>query len=84
MAINDMNATLQIRGGLQGGSEPYGQTAGITVDANGFHDPEGVGRSGEDPATIDAARAAAILLKSFDRVGLIGILDQLVKLRAAL
>jgi hypothetical protein len=84
MATNDVNATLEIRGGLQGGGEPYAATASLTLDATGFHDPEGIGRSGEDPATIDASHAAAILLKSFDRASLTALLDQLVKLRAAL
>jgi hypothetical protein len=84
MAINDVNATLEIRGGLQGGAEPYAQTVSLTLDARGFHDPEGIGRSGEDPTTIDASGAAAILLRSFDRADLTAVLDQLVKLRAAL
>jgi len=56
----------------------------LTLDARGFADPEGVGRAGTDPAIVDASRAAALLLESFERAELVALLDQLVRLRDAL
>jgi hypothetical protein len=84
MSTNDINATLEIRGGAQGGSEPWGKTTTLTLDANGFHDPEGVGRSGVDPAYLDAPAAAALLLQDFDRTELAALLDRMAALRDAL
>lgn len=84
MGSNDINATLEIRGGAQGGSEPWGKNATLTLDANGFHDPEGVGRGGVDPNYIDASAAAALLLEEFDRADLTTLLDRMAALRDAL
>jgi hypothetical protein len=84
MGTNDINATLEIRGGAQGGSEPWGRNATLTLDANGFHDPEGIGGSGVDPAYVAPAAAAALLLETFDRAGLIALLDRVAALRDAL
>jgi hypothetical protein len=84
MGTNDINATLEIRGDAQGGSEPWGKNASLTLDANGYHDPEGVGRSGVDPAYIEASAAAALLLEEFDRAELVALLDRVAALRDAL
>jgi hypothetical protein len=84
MSTNDINATLEIRGGAQGGSEPWAKTASLVLDANGYHDPEGVGGSGADPAYIAAPAAAALLLEEFDRGALVALLDRVAALRDAL
>jgi hypothetical protein len=84
MPTNDVSATLDIRGGSQGGTEPWSKNAELTLDASGFHDPEGIGRAGDDPRPIAAAAAAAVLLQSFDRAELVGLLDHFVALRNAL
>jgi hypothetical protein len=84
MSTNDINATLEIRGGAQGGSDPWAKTVSLTLDANGYHDPEGVGSSGVDPAYIAAPAAAALLLGEFDRAELVALLDRIAALRDAL
>ncbi len=84
MGTNDINATLEIRGGAQGGSEPWGKNASLTIDANGYLDSEGVGRGGADPAYIAAPAAAALLLEEFDRAELVALLDRIAGLRDAL
>ena len=73
MSTNDINATLEIRGGAQGGSDPWAKTVSLTLDANGYHDPEGVGSSGVDPAYIAAPAAAALLLEAVRSGGTRGI-----------
>jgi hypothetical protein len=84
MSTNDINATLEIRGDAQGGSEPWGKNASLTLDANGYHDPEGVGAGGVDPAYIAASAAAALLLEEFDRAELVALLDRIAALRDVL
>jgi hypothetical protein len=84
MSSNDINATLEIRGGAQGGSEPWGKNATLTLDANGYHDPEGIGAGGVDPNYIAAPAAAALLLEEFDRAELVALLDRVAALRDAL
>jgi hypothetical protein len=84
MAGSDVQATLEIRGGLQGGTEQWSREASLTIGADGFHDPEGIGFGGDSPSTIDASAAAALLLKSFDRAELTALFDRLAALRAAL
>jgi hypothetical protein len=49
MNAKQLNVTLAFRGGLQGGSEPWGQTTTLNVAPDGFRDPEGIGREGDDP-----------------------------------
>jgi hypothetical protein len=84
MSTNDINATLEIRGGAQGGTEPWAKTVMLILDANGYRDPEGVGGSGVDPAYIAAPAAAALFLEEFDRAELVALLDRVVALRDAL
>jgi hypothetical protein len=84
MNNDDLNATFEIRGGFQGGAEPWSQTTTLTLDAGGFHDPEGIGRAGEDPEPLSAARVSELLLTNFDRGALCAILDHIVQLRNAL
>ena len=84
MASNDINATLEIRGGAQGGSEAWAKNATLTLDANGFHDPAGIGGSGVDPNYIAAPAAVALLLEQFDRAELSALLDRIASLRDAL
>jgi hypothetical protein len=84
MNNDDLNATFEIRGGFQGGSEPWSQTTTLTLDADGFHDSEGIGRAGEDPEPLSAARVSELLLTNFDRDALCAILDHLVELRDTL
>jgi hypothetical protein len=85
MNNDDLNATFEIRGGFQGGAEPWSQTTTLMLDAAGFHDSEGIGRSGDDPeAVLSAARVSEMLLETFDRKALCAILDHLVALRDTL
>jgi hypothetical protein len=84
MSNDDLNATFEIRGGWQGGAEPWAQTTTLTLDANGFQDPEGIGRAGTEPETLSAADVSKLLLSDFDRAALCAILDQFVALRNAL
>ena len=83
-ATKDLNASLEIRGGHQGGPEPWAQTATLTIDVSGFHDADGIGRAGDQPAMLDIASTKEKLLAEFDRAELVALLDHLVRLRNAL
>lgn len=56
----------------------------LSVDEDGFHDPEGLGRAGIEPGIIDVSRVAQTLLGTFDRDDVCAVLDHLVRLREAL
>ncbi len=84
MSNSDLNATLEIRSGFQGGTEPWRETFTLAVDRNGFRDVQGVGRSGDEVQTLEISTVRESLLKTFDRAELCELLDQLARLRAAL
>jgi hypothetical protein len=84
MSDSDLNATLEIRSGFQGGTEPWRQTVTLGVDRNGFRDVQGIGRSGDDVQALEISTVRESLLKTFDRAELCELLDQLVRLREAL
>ncbi len=84
MSARDVNARVEIRGGYQGGPEPWRQTASLGVDVRGFLDVEGIGRAGDDPATLDLSDVRASLLATFDKAELCELLDNFVRLRKSL
>jgi hypothetical protein len=83
MSTSDINASVVIQGGLQGGTEPWSRTSTLTLDLDGFRDTAGIGREGDAPGTLEMGRVTAILLESFDRTELCALLDHLVALRKA-
>jgi hypothetical protein len=84
MSASDLNASLVIRGGRQGGTDPWRDVATLALDSSGFHDTEGIGREGDAPGGLDIASVRDSLLASFDRADLIALLDRVVALRDAL
>jgi len=84
MSTNDVNMTLEIRGGYQGGAEPWSQTIIVNVGPDGFRDAEGIGREGDAPGILEIARVKEMLLAGFDGAELCALLDRLVALRKAL
>jgi len=85
MSGSDLMATLEIKSGLQR-EEPWAwaSVVTVTVDESGFRDSDGVGRSGNEPGTLDTAQVAQKLLNTFSREDLCLVLDHLVRLREAL
>jgi len=81
---SDLNATIEIRGGSQGGAEPWSRTTTLELSAEGFRDPEGVGRAGDEPGVLPVSTISASLLANFDRDELCALLDHVVGLRDAL
>jgi hypothetical protein len=84
MSTSDLNASVIIQGGLQGGTEPWNRTTTLSVDLDGFRDTAGIGREGDAPGTLGIDQIKATLLESFDRMELCTLLDHLVALRKAL
>ncbi len=84
MATSDLNATVEIKSGLQEEPESWARVATLSLDERGFRDPEGLGRAGTEPGTLDISRVAQMLLSTFDRDDLCAVLDHLVRLRAVL
>jgi hypothetical protein len=84
MGTSDLNATVEIKSGLQKEPWTWAQTATLSVDENGFRDPEGLGRAGDEPGILDISRIKEMLLATFKRDDLCAVLDHLVRLREAL
>jgi hypothetical protein len=84
MSASDVNASIEIRSGRQGGMEPWGQTATLELDLQGFRDTEGVGRGGDEPGVLAVSSVCATLLETFDRTELCALLDHIVALRDSL
>jgi hypothetical protein len=84
MGTSDLNASVEIKSGLQ--KEPWGwaQAVTLSVDEDGFRDPDGLGRAGTEPGIIDISRITQMLLSTFDRDDLCAVLDHLARLREAL
>jgi hypothetical protein len=70
--------------GVASGSEPIGQSIELTLSSDGFHDPRGLGGSGEQPGPLSAEEAAAILTACFNRNDVSQLLARVEKLRQAL
>ena len=49
MGTSDLNATVEIKSGLQKDPAAWAQAATLSLDENGFRDPEGLGRAGAEP-----------------------------------
>lgn len=84
MIISDLSATLEIRGGRQGGMEPWANSSSIGISAEGFHSVHVAGDAGNDRALLTASEVASGLLKEFDRTALLKILGVLDELRVTL
>jgi hypothetical protein len=84
MASSDVQATIVLNGGYQGGTEPWAQAVTLRLNGDGFLDVDGVGREGDVPGPLDLVTLADSLAASFDRVGLAELFDQLDLLRTAL
>ncbi len=84
MGTSDLNATVEIKSGLQKEPWSWAQAATLSVDEKGFRDPEGLGRAGTEPGILDISRVTQMLLSTFDRDELCAVLDHLVRLREAL
>jgi hypothetical protein len=84
MGTSDLNATVEIKSGLQKEPESWARVATLRLDERGFLDPDGLGRAGTEPGILDISRVAQMLLSTFDRDDLCAVLDHLVSLRAAL
>jgi hypothetical protein len=84
MGTSDLNATVEIKSGLQEEPWTWAQAATLRLDESGFRDPEGLGRAGTEPGILDIARVTQMLLSTFDRDDLCAVLDHLVRLREAL
>jgi hypothetical protein len=84
MGTSDLNATVEIKSGLQKDPGAWAQAATLRLDESGFRDPEGLGRAGAEPGIIDISRVTQMLLSTFDRDDLCAVLDHLVRLREAL
>ncbi|HEV3092521.1 MAG TPA: hypothetical protein VGX91_13850 [Candidatus Cybelea sp.] len=69
--------------GVAPSNEPLGESAELLLRADGFHDPQGLGGSGEQRA-LSAIEAAELLAASFDRYELATLLRHFEALRAAL
>ena len=67
MGTSDLNATVEIKSGLQKEPWTWAQTATLSVDENGFRDPEGLGRAGDEPGILDISRIKEMLLATFKR-----------------
>jgi hypothetical protein len=65
------------------GNEPLGQDVELTLRADGFHDPRGLGGSGEAVRPLRAEEAAE-MLASFSRRDLARLLEYVEGLRLAL
>ncbi|MEO9026344.1 MAG: hypothetical protein ABI329_04735 [Candidatus Tumulicola sp.] len=76
--------TLEIRGGHQGGMEPWETTAAIRIDPAGFHEVHLTGYSGDDRTLLDASKVAGTLLERFDGASLLQLLNHVAALRDAL
>ena len=66
------------------GNEPLGQSIELTLRADGFHDPRGLGGSGEAVKPLRADEAAEMLGASFNRRDLARLLEYVEGLRLAL
>jgi hypothetical protein len=84
MGTGDLNATVEIRSGLQREPWTWAQAATLSLDESGFRDPEGLGRAGNEPGLLDISTVTQMLLSTFDRDELCAVLDHLVQLRKAL
>jgi hypothetical protein len=80
MGTSDLNATVEIKSGLQKEPWNWAQTATISVDEKGFRDSDGLGRAG----ILDISQVKETLLSTFNRDDLCTVLDHLVRLRDAL
>lgn len=84
MGTSDLNATVEIKSGLQKEPWNWAQTATISVDEKGFRDSDGLGRAGNEPGILDISQVKETLLSTFNRDDLCAVLDHLVRLRDAL
>jgi hypothetical protein len=84
MGTSDLNATVEIKSGLQREPWAWAQAATLSLDESGFRDPEGLGHAGTEPGILDISRVTQMLLSTFDRDDLCAVLDHLVRLREAL
>jgi hypothetical protein len=84
MGGSDLNATVEIKSGLQEDPWTWAQVATLSVDENGFRDPQGLGHAGVEPGILDISRVTQMLLSTFNRDDLCAVLDHLVRLREAL
>jgi hypothetical protein len=81
---SDLAATLEVSGDRQGGSEPWGRTTTLELDASGFRQDRQLGRGAEADGALDVSRVRDILLEQYDRRALVALLDHIVLLRASL
>ncbi len=80
---SDLAATLEVSGDRQGGSEPWGRTTTLELDASGFRQDRQLGRGAEADGALDVSRVRDILLEQYDRRALVALLDHMVLLRRA-
>jgi hypothetical protein len=83
MSGNDLVGAIQISEQLIGGEEPQ-EMVTLRVDAAGFHDAGGIGRSGQEVGVLDAAQVARMLSEHFDPADLRTLLGHFVEVHDAL
>jgi hypothetical protein len=83
MDLDAITVTLDFHS-VTAGNEPLGQSVELSLRADGFHDPRGLGGSGEAARPLGADEAADMLGTLFDRRDLARLLGYVEALRAAL
>ena len=71
MGTSDLNATVEIKSGLQKELRAWVQTATLRLGEKGFRDSEGFWRAEEEPGILDISRVKEMLQSTFNRVGLL-------------
>jgi hypothetical protein len=83
MSLTDLLGTIIISEQIRGGMEP-GVTMTFRVDAAGFHDAGGLGRSGKKIDTLNVAEVASILMSNLPADKLRVLLGHFVRLHEEL
>ena len=79
MSMTDLLGTIEFTEQLRGGAEPA-VTITFDVDAAGFRDAGGVGRSGQEPGVLAVADVARTLTASLPAAQLRVLLGHFVRL----
>ncbi|HEX4012334.1 MAG TPA: hypothetical protein VHX17_00435 [Candidatus Cybelea sp.] len=78
-----LTAIIEISDRYEGDAEPQ-RAATLVVDALGFHDPQGLGKGGQESAVLSLADVNQRLLQVFTAEEIAAVLDQVLRLRFAL
>ncbi len=79
MSLTDLLGTIEISEQIRGGAEPA-VTITLRVDAAGFHDAGGPGKSGQEIGTLNVAEVARILTERLPAAPLRALFSHFVRL----